>query len=43
MATIGTFTKSDEDFTGSVKALTLNVKSIISLEKISLSEMTGCL
>jgi uncharacterized protein (DUF736 family) len=27
MATIGTFTKSGEDFTGSVKTLTLNVKA----------------
>ena len=30
MATIGTFTKSGEDFTGSVKTLTLNVKAKIA-------------
>jgi uncharacterized protein (DUF736 family) len=30
MATIGTFTKSGEDFTGAVKTLTLNVKTKIA-------------
>ena len=28
MATIGTFTRTDNGFTGSVKTLTLNVKSV---------------
>lgn len=28
MATIGTFTKSDNGFTGTVKTLTLNVKTV---------------
>ena len=30
MATIGTFTKNGEDFTGAVKTLTLNVKAKIT-------------